>query len=47
MGYYVQRRESTNTVYTISDQPLSADEWTAKYCVGPATSRLGAQPAHG
>ena len=39
MGYYVQRRESTNTVYTISDQPLSAEEWTAKYCVGPAAGQ--------
>ena len=39
MGYYVQRRESTNTVYAISDTPLSADEWTAKYCVGPSVGQ--------
>ena len=34
MGYYVQRRESKNVVYAISDKPLSAEEWEAKYCVG-------------
>ena len=36
MGYYVQRRESTNTVYNITDKPLTLDEWTAKYCLDPA-----------
>ena len=39
MGYYVQRRESTNTVYTISDQPMSAEEWSARYCVGPLSGQ--------
>jgi hypothetical protein len=36
MGYYVERRESTNTNYNISDKPLSEDEWADKYGVGSA-----------
>ena len=36
MGYYIDRKESTNVNYTITNEPLSADEWTAKYCVSPA-----------
>ena len=39
MGYYVQRRESKNVVYAISDTPLSAEEWEAKYCVGPSVEQ--------
>ena len=41
MGYYVQRRENSNSnvIYTISDKPLTLDEWTAKYCVGPAAGQ--------
>lgn len=34
MGYYVERRESTNTNYNITDKPLSEDEWKDKYGVG-------------
>lgn len=34
MGLYIERRESTNTNYNISDQPLSEDEWKDKYGVG-------------
>lgn len=36
MGYYVERRESTNTNYNISDKPLTQDEWAEKYCMGTA-----------
>ena len=39
MGYYVQRRENSNVVYTITDKPLTAEEWTAKYCLGPAAEQ--------
>ena len=41
MGYYVQRRENTNSnvIYTISDTPLTAEEWPAKYCVGPTAGQ--------
>jgi hypothetical protein len=34
MGYYVQRRENSNVVYTISDKPMSREEWKATYCGG-------------
>jgi phage terminase small subunit len=44
MGYYVERRESTNTNYNISDKPLSEDEWSDKYGVG--TSGRPANRAH-
>ena len=33
MGFYVQRRENTNTTYNISDKPMTEDEWEAKYGV--------------
>jgi hypothetical protein len=32
MGYYVQRRENSNVVYTMSDTPMSKEEWHAAYC---------------
>ena len=31
MGYYVERRESTNTNYNISDKPLNEDDWERQY----------------
>jgi len=31
MGYYIERRESTNTNYNISDKPLSEDDWERQY----------------
>ena len=33
MGYYVERRESANCSYVISDKPMSNEEWEATYCV--------------
>ena len=33
MGYYVERRESVNRNYTISDKPMSKDEWREAYGV--------------
>ena len=41
MGYYVQRRENTNSnvIYTISDTPLTAEERPAKYFVGPTAGQ--------
>ena len=37
MGYYVERRESTNTNYNITDNPLTQDEWAEKYSMGSPT----------
>jgi phage terminase small subunit len=31
MGYYVERRENTNTNYNISDKPLNEDDWERQY----------------
>jgi phage terminase small subunit len=31
MGFYVQRRETTNAVYSISDKPMTPEEWEAEY----------------
>lgn|SRR3990167_899680 len=42
MGYYVERRENTNTNYNITDKPLSEDDWEHQYGVGAA-----AGPANG
>jgi len=33
MGFYVQRRENTNTNYNISDKPMTEEEWEEKYGV--------------
>ncbi len=31
MGYYVARSENVNTNYTISDKPMSEDEWLEEH----------------
>lgn len=31
MGFYVARSENTNHNYTISEEPMSPDEWASKY----------------
>lgn len=31
MGYYVNRSENVNTNYTISDKPMSEDEWLEEH----------------
>jgi len=33
MGFYVLRRENTNTNYNISDKPMTEEEWEEKYGV--------------
>jgi hypothetical protein len=33
MGFYVQRRENTNTNYNISDKPMTEEEWEERYGV--------------
>jgi hypothetical protein len=44
MGYYVERRESVNRNYTISDKPMSKDEWRETY--GVATPGGASTMAH-
>jgi hypothetical protein len=39
MGYYVQRRENSNVLYTISDKPMSREEWKATYCGDSSTKQ--------
>jgi len=41
MGYYVERRESTNTNYNISDKPLNEDDWERQYGAGVPASPPG------
>jgi phage terminase small subunit len=41
MGYYVERRESTNTNYNISDKPLNEDDWERRYGAGVPASPPG------
>ena len=31
MGYYVNRSESTNTNYNISDKPMDEEQWACEY----------------
>ena len=39
MGSTCSAERAPKRVYNISDQPLSAEEWTAKYCLGPAAGQ--------
>jgi hypothetical protein len=39
MGYYIERRESTNTNYNISDKPLSEDDWERQYGAGVSSGK--------
>jgi phage terminase small subunit len=41
MGYYVERRESTNTNYNISDKPLNEEDWERQYGAGVPGSPHG------
>jgi hypothetical protein len=41
MGYYIERRESTNTNYNISDKPLNEDDWERQYVAGASGSPHG------
>jgi hypothetical protein len=41
MGYYVERRENTNTNYNISDKPLNEDDWERQYGAGASGSPHG------
>jgi hypothetical protein len=41
MGYYIERRESTNTNYNISDKPLNEDDWERQYGTGASGSPHG------
>lgn len=44
IGMFVERRENTNTNYTISDKPMSKDEWREAY--GVETPRGAAGVVH-
>ena len=53
MGYYVQRRENSNVVYTITDKPLTAEEWSGSQLQQQRRNSLSSvggritKPSHG
>ena len=36
LGMFIDRTEATNTIYGISDQPMSPEEWAKQYAGAPA-----------
>ncbi len=39
LGMFVERRENTNAVYHISDEPMTEDEWAERFASGPQNVR--------